>query len=121
MKDIFKDIITIEGVHGVIVIAGDGQVVASAFSSGYGDEQSRLGRFDWSSFVSELSEIHEAEFVFDSKRLYVRKARPGYVLVLLEDLAPVSMVRLNCEILLPSLDRIKPGRKFGQLFKRRKA
>jgi hypothetical protein len=121
MKDIFKDIITIEGVHGVIVIAGDGQVVVSAFSSGYGDEQSRLGRFDWSSFAGELSDIHEAEFVFDSKRLYVRKARPGYVLVLLEDLAPVSMVRLNCEILLPSLDRIKPGRKFGQIFKRRKA
>ncbi|MBS0013078.1 MAG: hypothetical protein KFF46_03830 [Desulfobacterales bacterium] len=120
MKDIFKDIITIEGVHGVIVIAGNGQVVTSAFSSGYGDEQSRLGRFDWSSFAGELSEIGEAEFVFDSKRLYVRKARPGYVVVVLDDLAPVSMVRLNCEILLPSLERIKPGRRFGQIFKRRK-
>lgn len=121
MKNTFTDITTIEGVHGVIVIAGDGQVTTSEFSSGHEDEKTRLGKFDWSPFVGQLAGIDEAEFVFDNRRLYVRRAKSGYLLVLLDDLAPVSMVRLNCEILLPFLDRINSGRRFGQIFKRRKS
>ncbi len=119
MKDIFKDIMNIEGVHGVIVLSGAGQVMLSQFSPPYADEQSRLGSIDWTNFIGELADIEEAEFVFDRRRLYTRKTGTNFFLVALDDLAPVSMVRLNCEILLPSLDRLKPGRKLGKLFKKR--
>lgn len=119
MKDIFRDILSIEGVHGVAVINGQGELQLSRFSNEYKDEESRLGRLDWSLFVSELADTLEAEFVFERRRLYVRKIQPGFFITVLDDIAPVSMVRLNCEILQSSLDRLKPGGRLGQILKKR--
>lgn len=109
----------IEGVHGVIVIAADGTVMMSRFSDAHGAEQSRIGKIEWASFVAELAEADEAELVFDRRRIYARKIRAGFFLAILDDIAPVSMVRLNCEILLPSLDRLKPAGRIGKILKKR--
>ncbi|MFW6080365.1 MAG: hypothetical protein ACOC7W_00515 [Desulfosalsimonas sp.] len=119
MKDIFKDILSIEGVHGVAVIGSDGGMLLSRFSEQYKDEESRLGRVDWNMLVPELSEVSEAEFVFERGRIYVRRIQPGFFITLFDDIAPVSMIRLNCEILQSSLDRLKSGSRIGQLFKKR--
>ncbi|MFW6428542.1 MAG: hypothetical protein ACOCY3_01495 [Desulfosalsimonas sp.] len=119
MKDIFKDVISIEGVHGVAVIDAQGEVLLSRFAEGYKEEESRFAGMDWSLLISELVDTLEAEFVFERRRLYIRKIRPGFFITVLDDIAPVSMVRLNCEILQSSLDRIKPGGRIGQILKKR--
>lgn len=119
MKDIFKDILSIEGVHGVAVIDIQGGLLLSRFSDRYKDEESRLGRMDWSLLISELADTREAEFVFERRRLYIRKVQPGFFITVLDDIAPISMVRLNCEILQSSLDRIKPGGRIGQILKKK--
>ncbi|MFO7930807.1 MAG: hypothetical protein R6U97_05330 [Desulfosalsimonas sp.] len=119
MKDIFKDILSIEGVHGVAVIGSDGGMLLSRFSERYKDEEYRLGRVDWNTLIPELADVSEAEFVFERGRIYVRKVQPGLFVTVFDDIAPVSMVRLNCEILQSSLDKFKAGSRIGQLLKKR--
>jgi predicted regulator of Ras-like GTPase activity (Roadblock/LC7/MglB family) len=119
MKETLNDIMSIEGVHGLLVLSAGGRVILNQFAPRFADEQSRFGKLDLGNFTQELSNTDEAEFVFDRRRLYARKTGSGFLLVVLDDLAPLSMVRLNCEILLPALDRVKQGSRIGQLFKKK--
>lgn len=109
MKDIFKDILGIDGVKGVVMFSPEGKLLLSKFSDNDREEESRIENINWDAFAIELKDLTEAEFVFERNRFYIRKSRSGFLLVVLEDIAPVSMVRLNCEIVLPTLDRMKPG------------
>jgi len=109
MKDIFKDILGIDGVKGVVMFSDAGKLLLSKFSDNNREEESRIENINWEAFAIELKDLAEAEFVFERNRFYIRKSRSGFLLVVLEDIAPVSMVRLNCEIVLPTLDRMKPG------------
>ena len=120
MKDIFKDLIVIEGVHGVIVLSAAGVLVTSRFSERYRDEALRVEKFNWEPFVLELGELAEADFLFDQRRIYLRKIKHGFLMVIMADIAPVSMVRLNCEVLLPELDVAKlSGGKVGRFLKKK--
>ncbi|MGM0451917.1 MAG: hypothetical protein ACQERN_01970 [Thermodesulfobacteriota bacterium] len=120
MKDIFKDVLGVEGVHGVIVLSAEGALLMTRFVPAFQDEESAVDQADWPHFLSELGDVAEAEFVFDQRRIYVRRSQAGFLLVVLDDIAPISMVRLNCEILLPALDKMKPGSsRIGQILKKR--
>ena len=121
MKDLFQDVLGIEGVHGLLFLTTDGKVAFSHFVSGYPSDARKVKDMNWSALVNELAGITEAEMMFDSGRLYIRKSSNGYLLVVLEDHAPVSMVRLNCNVLMPELNKQKLGRGFGQLLRRRKS
>ncbi len=109
MKDIFKDVLGIEGVYGVIVLSGEGIVLLSNFSAAHVHEEDRLNQVDWPSFVAELTGISDAEFIYDMARFYIKKTAPGFLIVVMGDHAPISMVRLNCQVL--SIDRMKPASK----------
>ncbi|MCF8093768.1 MAG: hypothetical protein K9J79_00245 [Desulfobacteraceae bacterium] len=119
MNDIFKDILSIEGVCGVAVIDAQGGLILSRFSDQYRDEASRLNRVNWNLLARELADIVEAEFVFEKRRIYVRKIQPGFFITLIEDIAPVTMVRMNCEVLQSSLDSLKSGGRISQILKKR--
>lgn len=119
MKDVFNDIISIEGVHGVAVIDAEGGLLLSRFSDYCKDEESTLARVNWSLLIPELADISEAEFVFERLRIYLRKIRPGFFVTVLDDIAPMGMVRMNCEILQSSLNSVKPGGRIGQILKKR--
>jgi len=49
--------------------------------------------------------IQEAELVFENIMLYIIKGRTGFLLTVLGRSAPVALVRLNCNILLATLDK----------------
>ena len=120
MKDLFQDLLGIEGVNGLLFLTTGGKVAFSHFVSEYPSVAGKMKNMNWSALVNELADITEAEMLFDSGRLYIRKSSNGYLLVVLEDHAPVSMVRLNCNVLMPELNKQKVGRGFGQLLRRRK-
>jgi hypothetical protein len=120
MKDIFQDILGIEGVHGVLVVSNDGSVLANRFSSKFKHEEDKLGQVKWAPFVLELSGVADAELIFDAAKFYVKKSDAGYLIVIMEDYAQLSMVRLNCEVLLPSLDKLKPtSKRIGEILRKK--
>ena len=119
MKEIFKDVLGIEGVHGVILLSREGEIMLSQCPDNYKNEEGRAGKADWKRLAHSLRDAVEAEFIFDRRRIYVRRSQSVFLLVILDDIAPISMVRLNCEILQPALDRIKTGGRLSKLLKKR--
>ena len=120
MKDIFKDVMGIDGVHGLMVISNEGGVMMSKFSPDFRDEEEKLSQVNWEPFVIELGSVKDAELIYDSARFYIKKSEIGFLIVIIGDNAPISMVRLNCEILLPTLTKIQPASKrFGKLLRKK--
>jgi hypothetical protein len=119
MADMFKDVLGIEGVHGVLLLSEKGDVSVSEFTKDHQSEAENIKGVDWASMVNELAGISEGEIMFDDGRFYIRKAGAGYLMVVLDDHAPVSMVRLNCEVLLPTLEKQKLGKGIGQLLRKK--
>ena len=120
MKDIFKDVMGIEGVHGLMVISNEGSVMLSKFSSDFRQEEGKLSQVNWEPFTIEMGTIKDAELIYDSARFYIKKSETGFLIVIIGENAPISMVRLNCEILLPLLTKIQPASKrIGKILRKK--
>ena len=120
MKDIFKDVMGIEGVHGLMVVSNEGSVMLSKFSPGFREEESKLSQISWEPFTIEMGNIKDAELIYDNARLYIKKSEIGFLIVMIGDNAPISLVRLNCEILLPLLIKIQPASKrIGKILRKK--
>ena len=120
MKDIFKDVMGIDGVHGLMVVSNEGSVMMSKFASDFRGEEEKLSQIDWKPFSIEMGNIKDAELIYDNARFYIKKSDIGFLIVIIGDNAPISLVRLNCEILLPELTKIQPASKrFGKLLRKK--
>lgn len=120
MKDIFKDVMGIDGVHGLMVVSNEGGVMMSKFASDFRGEEEKLSQIDWKPFSIEMGNIKDAELIYDNARFYIKKSEIGFLIVIIGDNAPISLVRLNCEILLPELTKIQPASKrFGKLLRKK--
>ena len=111
MKDIFKDVMGITGVHALMVVTNEGSVMLSRFSPDFRSEEKKFSQINWEPFIIEMGSIKDAELVYDSARFYIIKSEAGFLIVIIGDNAPISLVRLNCEILLPLLRKIQPASK----------
>ena len=108
MKDLFKDIFDIDDVHGVMFLPIKGKDVFSEFVS---QQSIKIGDVNWIPFIHSLNGIHEAELIFEKKRLYLRRAGMGYILVVMGKAGLTEMVRLNCDVLISSLEQTKKKHK----------
>ncbi|MGD8389440.1 MAG: hypothetical protein PVG49_20000 [Desulfobacteraceae bacterium] len=117
MEANFDDILELEDVKGVVVLSKDGQLLFQKFSATA--HSVKLKSKNWSSFLQALEGIREADFIFESARLYVRDSAGGYLLVLMGHFAPIAMVRLNCDILLPTLKQAHATKGLARFFKRK--
>ena len=116
MHDIFKDIIELEDIAGILLISREGKVLykeALAFDSGKFNEISWV-RPIW----KMLSTADELELLFENGRLYVRKTSNGVLLFFLGNFASFAMVRMKCDILIPKLEKSFNGKKITRFFKR---
>ncbi|MFH2220354.1 MAG: hypothetical protein ABII68_11945 [Pseudomonadota bacterium] len=115
MKDLFKDILEINDVKGVLFVSVDGKILFKG-SESYLPEG--LEEVNWSDFIRSMEKVEEADLVFENSRFYVRRTETGYIFVMMGRRALVEMVRLNCNILLPSFEQIKKKSKgLSHLFK----
>ena len=117
MKSLFKDILDIEDVHGVIFLSLEGKAVFNEFIS---QPPKKLEHINWRSFTRSLDGVQEAELVFENRQFFIKRASSGYILVAMGITAPSEMVRLNCDILIPNLKKtIEKPKGFGRFFKLR--
>ena len=115
MRELFKDILSIEGVKGLIVLSFGGDLVFKEFRHPVNE---KLQKKDWSLFIESLAGMRETDLIFKNGRLYIRKTDIGYLIVLLGLFVPIAMMRLQCDILLPSLKSAKPGKGIKRLFRK---
>lgn len=116
MKDLFKEVLDMEEVKGVMLFSMDGKLLFKRFLTPLPEEPEKKDW--WGLFVASLNEIKEADLVFERERLYIRRTDMGYLFILLDLFAPMAMVRLNCDMLLPSLKEKKTAKGLGRFFKR---
>ena len=117
MKELFNDILKIEDVEGVMLFSFEGELIVKEFLSPLVDESENMDSLGL--FINSLKGIRDADLVFEKARLYVRKTSSGYVMILMGVFAPIAMVRLNCDILLPSLKKTATTKGWRNLFKKK--
>jgi hypothetical protein len=115
MRDVFKDLLAVDGVKGALFFSPSGERVFEEFNIA-GDEMAPAG--DWHALAVSLGRVREAELAFEKGRLYVRRTAEGVLVVVMGLIAPSAVIRLNCDILLPALKEQRTARGIRRLFKR---
>ncbi|MGD8523260.1 MAG: hypothetical protein PVF56_19085 [Desulfobacterales bacterium] len=115
MQDIFRDILSIDGVKGVMVLSFTGDLVFEKFTSKIPRNSDNM---NWSQFIAALGGMRETDLIFEKGRIYMRRTDIGYLLIFVGLFVPMAMLRLNCDILLPSLKPGKSNKRWSRLFKR---
>jgi roadblock/LC7 domain-containing protein len=121
MKEIFSEINTIDSVKASFFFAEDGTLIV--YEAGdYSDLTREMvedfsSSLNWKAISKKFSDINETELLFSKFRVYMRKAENGFVVVLMGLMAPIEVVRLNIDLIMPDLDSLKKSKKIGRFFK----
>lgn len=116
MRDIFKDIIELEDIIGILLISREGKIL---FKEVLDLDSDKFDEISWVRPIWKiLSTADELELLFENGRLYVRKTSGGVLLFFLGNFAPFAMVRMKCDILIPKLEKSFNGKKIPRFFRR---
>jgi hypothetical protein len=102
MQHYFNDLLGTDGVLGLLLLSFKGEVLYKA-------DPSQLLQTRWVDEIAvELTDaltgaVQEADMVFSKRRVYLRRTPLGPLLVILTLTAPIAMVRLHCDMLIPTL------------------
>jgi hypothetical protein len=118
MKELFKDIIGMDNVMGLMVFSFKGELLYKDFNMALSKEPDKVEW--WPLFIGSMNNIIEADFIFEKSRIYVRKTEIGYLFVVMDTFASIAMLRLNCDILLPALKKAAAGKGRISFFKKKK-
>jgi len=91
-----------DDIKGVVVFGQDGAVLFHEFLQASGTDLKNLTRL---ARVPELSKAREVEFLYEHDRLYLRRLSGGLIIVWMGVFAPMAMVRLSCDVLIPTLEK----------------
>jgi hypothetical protein len=116
MKDLFNDVLNINGVQGILLLSKDGKVIFDSMANKpVGTNQTFR---NWKKLIDVLKNAREADFVFENGRFYLRQTHDGYLLISMQTIASIAMIKLNCDILLPNLKFTKNSKGLKSFFKR---
>ena len=115
MKKLFNDILDMEDVDGIMLFSFKGELIYKLFLSPLSEEPENKGW--WGLFIRSLNGVREADLIFEKSKFYIRKTEIGYLIILMEIFVPTAMVRLNCDMLLPALTRMKISKRGKSIFK----
>ncbi len=116
MKEIFKEILSMDGVHGLVLLSPEGKVLFESLDKNrFTPQRSNLS---WLMLIEALDDFEEVDMVFDQGRFYIRKMETGYIMISMSEGVSIAMVKLNCDIVLPELKKSKPSKGLRGFFKR---
>lgn len=125
MESLFADIFSIEGVLGALYLTEDGATEFSKFMPPLSDtiNEKNFINFVGSSIDLQLlkdaiDDTNESLLIFEKNRLYIKKTMNGFVMIIMGMFVPVAMVRLNCQIIVPEIDKLKKQKGLGRFFKK---
>lgn len=115
MREVFKDLLAVDGVKGALFFSPAGECVFEEFNI---EGRELAPAEDWYALAASLGRMREAELVFEKGRLYIRRTPEGILVVVMGLIAPSAVIRLNCDILLPALKEQRSVKGIRRLFKR---
>jgi len=115
MKKLFKDILNMEDINGIMLFSFKGELIFKLFLSPLAEEPENKDW--WGLFIRSLNGIKEADLIFEKSKFYIRKTEIGYLIILMGIFVPTAMVRLNCDMVLPALKRMKISKRVKSIFK----
>lgn len=119
MDKLFKEIFSIDGILGVILIGNNETVEYIKFIDAFKTDKEfdqylkNSIHFQTLSNVFDLS--NENLIIYDDLRLYIKKIANNYLIVAMKLYVPISLLRLNCQVLEAELEK-KPSVKRFKLF-----
>jgi hypothetical protein len=114
MRHMFEQILQEDDIKGVVLLAKDGDLVFHEFVDGVGHDLRGVAPL---ARAPGFAEAREVEFVYENDRIYMRMFPEGLVLVWMGAFARVAMVRLSCDVLIPSLAKALSSKGWRRLFK----
>jgi hypothetical protein len=115
MREVFKDILSIDGIKGVLLVSFSGKLLFKEF--GYA-LQTFAEKVDWRDLVDNLEGMQETDLIFEKGRVYIRRTELGYLIIFMGLFTPIAILRLNCDIVMPSLVPSKPSRRWGRFLRK---
>ncbi len=113
MRKLFKDLMAMDGVKGVMLFMPSGELVYKEFRIG----GRSVSNQDWFALVNSVGEMQEAELVFEKGRIYSRRTAEGILVVVMGLIAPSAMIRLNSEILLRNYKSLRARKRSKSIFR----
>jgi hypothetical protein len=107
MKNLFHDILDMDGVHGLVLLSENGKILFESLEGGKFSPQ--RSQSSWKTIIDSLGDFHEMDLVFESGRCYLRRTENGYLMISMGMTVSVAMVKLSCDIILPQLKKAKAG------------
>jgi len=115
MRALFKSILDEDDIKGVMLLSRDGKVVFQEFLQGL---RPNLREVVLLATTPVLGKAKELEILYDNDRIYMRTFPEGLVFVWMGAFARVAMIRLSCEVLVPSLGKALASKGWRRLLKR---
>jgi hypothetical protein len=115
MRELFEDIVKIDGVKGVLVLSPAGRILFQHLTGKLSENSEDR---DWRFLVDSIRNMREIDLVYENGRLYIRKTEIGFLVIVTGLEVPIAMVRLNCDIILPAMQTFKTSKGLRRFFKR---
>jgi hypothetical protein len=116
MNEYFHELLNLHEVRGVMLVSFEGQLVFKHFAHSFSGEPKSDD--SWPLFIHSLRGAAEIEMFYEQGRIYIRKTEIGYLFVIAGEAAPMAMVRLNCDMLVPAVKDMVKRDKFKGFFRR---
>lgn len=103
METVFQDILSINGVYGLVLLSSDGKVVFESLDdSKFVPEKSTM---TWKMILDSLDDFKEMDLLYDHGRFYLRNTENGTIIVCMDLTVSMAMIKLNCDIVVPELKK----------------
>jgi hypothetical protein len=116
MQQSFNEILSIDGVKGFMMVSFAGDLISKQLNF---FPDAKIEAKDWRPFIESLADIRETDLVYEKGRLYIRRTKIGYLIVLMGFFAPIAMIRLQCDISLPALNATRASKGVKRLFRKK--
>jgi hypothetical protein len=116
MSNYFDELLNLRDVKGLMLVSFEGQLVLKEFVGSFTSEPKSDD--SWALFIHSLRGSREIEVFYENGRIYIRKTEIGYLFVITGASTPMAMVRLNCDMLVPTVKKIVKRDKFKGFFRR---
>ncbi len=115
IKSVTEDLFKIEGVLGILVFSSDEKIVFQDLSR---LKMEGLPANGLDLMLSLLHGFKEADLLFDLYRINIRSYSSGVIWVIMKPDTSAAMIRLQCDVIAPKLEAVKPKKRgIGRFFR----